>query len=92
MILAAEIECFIYDAQSLKEKRSVLKRVMARIRNQFNVSIAETDYQNVWQRTTIKIVTVASSKVIAEQEFQKTLTLIDSFPEIERTLTHIEWL
>ncbi|MED1672048.1 DUF503 domain-containing protein [Pallidibacillus thermolactis] len=92
MILAAEIECLIYDAQSLKEKRSVLKRVMARIRNQFNVSIAETDYQNVWQRTTIKIVTVASSKVIAEQEFQKTLTLIDSFPEIERTLTHIEWL
>jgi uncharacterized protein YlxP (DUF503 family) len=92
MIFAAEVECLIYDAQSLKEKRSVLKRVMARIRNQFNVSIAETDYQNVWQRTTIKIVTVASSKVIAEQEFQKTLTLIDSFPEIERTLTHIEWL
>ena len=40
MILAAEIECLIYDAQSLKEKRSVLKRVMARIRNQFNVSIS----------------------------------------------------
>ncbi len=92
MILAAEIECLIYDAQSLKEKRSVLKRIITRIRNQFNISIAEVDHQNVWQRTKIKIVTVSSSKNIAEQEFQKAIALIDSFPEIERTVTHIEWL
>ncbi|NCU16489.1 DUF503 domain-containing protein [Pallidibacillus pasinlerensis] len=92
MILAAEIECLIYDAQSLKEKRSVLQRIITRLRNQFNISIAEVDHQNVWQRTKIKIVTVSSSKNIAEQEFQKALTLIDSFPEIERTVTHVDWL
>lgn len=92
MIFFTQVECIIYDAHSLKEKRAVLQRVITRIRDRFNVSIAEVDHQDLWQRTTIEIVTVSSSKKIAEQEMQKALTLIDSFPEIERTVTRHEWL
>jgi uncharacterized protein YlxP (DUF503 family) len=92
MILSAEVECIIYDAQSLKEKRSVLKRVITRIQNDFNVSVSELDYQNLWQRTCIGLVVVASDKVIAEQTIQRTLAFIDSFPELERTDTILEWL
>lgn len=92
MILSAEVECIIYDAQSLKEKRSVLKRVITRIQNDFNVSVSELDYQNLWQRTCIGLVTVASDKVVAEQTIQRTLAFIDSFPELERGETILEWL
>lgn len=92
MILSAEVECIIYDAQSLKEKRSVLKRVITRIQNDFNVSVSELDYQNLWQRTCFGLVVVASDKVIAEQTIQRTLAFIDSFPELERTETVLEWL
>ncbi|ASF39505.1 hypothetical protein SAMN05216353_10692 [Halobacillus alkaliphilus] len=92
MILSAEIECIIYDAQSLKEKRSVLKRVKTRIQNEFNVAVSELDYQDLWQRTCIGLVTIASDKVIAEQTIQRTLSFIDSFPELERTETVLEWL
>ncbi|KHE72215.1 DUF503 domain-containing protein [Halobacillus sp. BBL2006] len=92
MILSAEVECIIYDAQSLKEKRSVLKRVITRIQNDFNVSVSELDYQNLWQRTCIGLVVIASDKVIAEQTVQRTLAFIDSFPELERTDTVLEWL
>ncbi|MGI8315132.1 DUF503 domain-containing protein [Halobacillus mangrovi] len=92
MILSAEVECMIYDAQSLKEKRSVIKRVITRIQNDFNVSISELDYQNLWQRTCFGLVVVASDKVIAEQTIQRTLAFIDSFPELERTETVLEWL
>lgn len=91
MILAGSIECIIYDAQSLKEKRSVLKKIIARIQNRYNIAIAEVDHQNVWQRTKLILVTVGSSKIVAEQELQKGLALIDSFPEIERTETVFEW-
>ncbi len=35
---------------------------------------------------------VTSSRVSTEQELQNALKLIDSFPEIERTITDIEWL
>lgn len=88
----AECECIIYDAHSLKEKRAVLQRIITRIKQKYNVSVAEVDYQDLWQRTKIAIVTVASVKVSAEFELQNALKLIDSFPEIERTITDLEWL
>ncbi|WP_173916470.1 DUF503 domain-containing protein [Halobacillus sp. Marseille-Q1614] len=92
MILSAEVECFIYDAQSLKQKRSVIKRIQSRLSNEYNVAVSELDYQDLWQRTCIGIVTVASSKVICEQTIQQALSLMDSFPEIERADTTLEWL
>ncbi|EIJ81458.1 hypothetical protein PB1_00895 [Bacillus methanolicus PB1] len=88
----AECECIIYDASSLKEKRAVLKRILMRLKQKFNISVAEVGHQDVWQRTKIAVVAVSSAKVSAEQELQNALRLIDSFPEIERTITEIEWL
>jgi uncharacterized protein len=88
----AECECIIYDAHSLKEKRAVLQRILTRLKQKFNVSVSEVDYQDVWQRTKIAIATVASAKIPAEVELQNAIKFIDSFPEIERTITDIEWL
>ncbi|WP_096154598.1 MULTISPECIES: DUF503 domain-containing protein [Bacillus] len=92
MICYVECECIIYDAQSLKDKRAVLQRILTRLKQRFNISIAEVDYQDVWQRTKIAIVTISSSKHISEKEMQKVLEYLDSFPEIERALTNLEWL
>lgn len=92
MIISAEVDCIIYDAQSLKGKRAVLKRITKRLQNEFNIAVSELDFQDLWQRTRIGLVTIASDKVIAEQTIQQALTFIDSFPEIERTETHLEWL
>ncbi|GIN61569.1 hypothetical protein J27TS8_15620 [Robertmurraya siralis] len=88
----AVCECIIYDAHSLKEKRAVLQRVLVRLKQRFNVSVSEVDFQDVWQRTKIAIVVVTSSQVSSEMELQNALKFIDSFPEIERTITNIEWL
>lgn len=88
----AACECIIYDAHSLKEKRAVLQRIITRLKQKYNVSAAEVDFQNTWQRTKIAIVVVASAKVPAEMELQHALKYVDSFPEIERTITDIEWL
>ncbi|AKO93802.1 MULTISPECIES: DUF503 domain-containing protein [Priestia] len=92
MIGYLTFEAIIYDAASLKEKRAVLQRIITRIKGKFNVSIAEIDHQDVWQRTSIGIVTISSAKNISERELYKLLEFVDSFPEIERTLTNIEWL
>ncbi|MEB2291437.1 DUF503 domain-containing protein [Priestia megaterium] len=92
MIGLVECECLIYDAASLKEKRAVLQRILMRLKQRFNVSVSETDFQDMWQRTKISIVAVSSSRVTTEQELQKVLSLIDSFPEIERTITTFDWL
>ncbi|HJV15817.1 MAG TPA: DUF503 family protein [Bacillales bacterium] len=92
IIGTAVCECMISDAHSLKEKRAVLQRILSRLKQKYNVSVAEVDYQDVWQRTKIAIASVTASKVSTERELQNALKLIDSFPEIERTITAIEWL
>ncbi|WP_345238872.1 DUF503 domain-containing protein [Pontibacillus salipaludis] len=92
MIVTVEIECLIYDAHSLKEKRSVLRRILTRAHNEYNVAVAELDHQDVWQRTGLGFVTISSDKVQAEKEINRVLAMIDSFPEIERTTTNLEWL
>ncbi|HEY2420907.1 MAG TPA: DUF503 domain-containing protein [Neobacillus sp.] len=87
----AVCECLIYDPHSLKEKRAVLQRILTRSKQKFNVSVSEVGYQDVWQRTKIAFAVVTSSRISTEQELQNVLKFIDSFPEIERTITEIEW-
>ncbi|MCZ6689671.1 MAG: DUF503 domain-containing protein [Planctomycetota bacterium] len=52
---ALEIVLVIRGAQSLKEKRRVLKALKERIRNRFEVSVAEVDSQDSWQRAVIGV-------------------------------------
>lgn len=91
MIGYVDCECLIYDTQSLKEKRAVLQRVLTRIKQKYNVSISEIDFQDTWQHTKLGIVAITSSKVSTEKELNHVLDFIDSFPEIERTVTTFEW-
>jgi len=92
MILYAEVECFLYEGQSLKSKRSILKKLLARLKKDFNVAVAELDFQDLWQRIKIGIVTVSSSNTHSEKVMQEVLRVIDSFPELERTITTVEEL
>jgi uncharacterized protein YlxP (DUF503 family) len=70
-------------AHSLKEKRAVLKSMLARSKQKFNVSAAEVDHQNVWQRTRIAFVTVSSSKEVADKEMEQVLNYLESNPDWE---------
>jgi uncharacterized protein len=88
----AVCECIINDAHSLKEKRAVLQRILTRLKQKHNVSVSEVGFQDVWQRTKIAIAAVTSNRVSTEREIQNAIKFIDSFPEMERTITDIEWL
>jgi uncharacterized protein YlxP (DUF503 family) len=56
------IELRIHGGRSLKEKRRVLRSVKDRIRNRFNVSIAEVGYQDKWQRALLGFVAVSNDR------------------------------
>ncbi len=56
---------------SLKEKRKRLKSIKERIKNKYNIALAELEYQNKWQRTKIGIVTINNEKRVIESVFQK---------------------
>ena len=83
MIVYAEVEFMIQTAHSLKEKRAVLQRMITRTKQKYNVSVAEIDFQDVWQRTRIAVVTVASAKDAADREMNYALQYLQSNPEWE---------
>lgn len=49
MIQSVVSEFFMQEPQNLKEKRAILKRIITRAKQKFNISIAETDYQDLWR-------------------------------------------
>lgn len=83
MILYMECEFFIPTAHSLKDKRAVVKSMLTRSKQKFNVSGAEIDHQNVWQRTRIAFATVSSSKETADKEMAHVLKYLESNPAWE---------
>lgn len=52
------LELLLHGPQSLKEKRGLLKKLIARLRNRFPISIAEVDHQDCRQRAALGIVVV----------------------------------
>ncbi len=73
----AEVNLRIPWAHSLKDKRSTVKRIVERLKNSFNVSVSETDNQDKWQIATITIVTVGTSRKIADARIAKAINLIE---------------
>jgi uncharacterized protein YlxP (DUF503 family) len=55
------LELHLPASDSLKAKRSVLNRVKERVRSGFNASVAEVDYQDLWQRAALGIAIVGSA-------------------------------
>lgn len=56
------LELRIEGAHSLKDKRQVLRSVKDRLRNSFNISIAEIEVTDLWQRATLGVVSISDSR------------------------------
>jgi uncharacterized protein YlxP (DUF503 family) len=92
MIVYAECEFIVPSAHSLKEKRAVLQRMITRTKQKYNVSIAEIDHQDVWQRTLLALVSVASNQQAAERELKRAIAFLESYPEWQCLNIHQEFL
>jgi uncharacterized protein len=64
------LELRIEGAQSLKDKRQVVRSLKDKIRAGFNVSVAEIEETALWQRATIGIVAISGSRDYLEGLFQ----------------------
>jgi uncharacterized protein YlxP (DUF503 family) len=56
------LEIRLSDARSLKDKRHWVKGLKDRLRNGHNVSVAEVDDQDMWNASTVAVVTVSGSR------------------------------
>jgi uncharacterized protein len=71
------LELHIADAQSLKDKRQVIRSLKDRLRGKFNVAVAELDFQDSWQRSVIGVVTLANEERFVQEVLQKVLEEAD---------------
>jgi uncharacterized protein YlxP (DUF503 family) len=71
------LELHIPDAQSLKDKRQVLRSLKDRLRGQFNVAVAELEHHDTWQRSVVGIVTLSNEERHVEESLQKVLAEAD---------------
>ena len=66
-ILAIEIKLYAPWVQSLKEKRMVVKSILGKLQNKFNVSVAEIDTQDMHKTITIGIIAIVENTTYADQ-------------------------
>ena len=78
------LEIHMPEAHSLKDKRQVLRSLKDRLRGRFNVAVAELEHQDVWQRATIGVVTLADQPGFVQHALEEVLR--DSENQLGRDL------
>jgi uncharacterized protein YlxP (DUF503 family) len=86
------VELHLPDVGSLKGKRHVLKGLKAKVRARFEVSVAEVDHQDSWQRATLAVAYVSADARHANEVVSKAMDFIEDTVEGRVIETHVEVL
>ena len=84
MLVALErFDLRIPGCRSLKQKRHVLKSLTNAIRSIFNVSVAEVDHLDLWQRTAIAVAATGAEQFHVRKVMQQVERFIEAWGEVE---------
>lgn len=78
-----QIELFIPESGSLKSKRFVLKSIKTKIRNKFNVSVAEVENNDKWQRASLGLAVVSNDRKIVDSTLTQIINFIENDFRVE---------
>ena len=70
-------ELHLPGCHSLKEKRAVLKPLTTLLRRTLNVSVAETDHQDLWQRAEVACAAVGTARAIVDETLRAADRLVE---------------
>jgi uncharacterized protein len=77
------VEISIPHAQSIKDRRQVLRSIKDKVRHGFNVGIAELDDANLWNRATLGLVAISGSSAYLAGQMRE---LDDALHRLTNTL------
>ena len=83
LVAYCEIDLLLPMAQSLKDKRNIIKSLQEKLRNRYNIAIAEMAHNDLWKNTTLGIVTLGNESRYLEKVLMKIIDYIVDFPEVE---------
>ena len=87
---ALEVELHLPGSSSLKDKRLVLRSLMDRLHNRFNVAVSEVEHHDVWQRAVLGIVTVSKDAAVANSVLSHVQDFVERDPRIVLVDVHLE--
>jgi uncharacterized protein len=91
-VAAATVELHIEGAQSLKAKRGVVQAIKQRVRNKFNVSVAEVGGQDTWQVAVLGLSAVSGEAQEARVRLEKAIDFIEGLHLAKVTDQEVEIL
>ena len=86
-----KLNLVIPENHSLKGKRGVLKRIEARVSNQFNISVTECGDQDLWQSAVLGFGVVGTSQPIVQATLQKVVDFVDDMKLAELGDSQVEF-
>ena len=89
---AALVELRVHGSQSLKQKRGVLRSIAGRLRNRFNVSVAEVGGQDTWQRAVLGRAIAGTEEAAVRRRLQRMLEAVEEMHLAEVTGFDLEVL
>lgn len=92
VVASCRLQLFIMEADSLKEKRSCLKSLMQRLKNRFNISIAEVGSQDLYRRGELGVAVVSNEKKHLEVMLQNIIRFIELDGRLEILKVSTEYI
>jgi uncharacterized protein YlxP (DUF503 family) len=89
---AALIEIHVHGSQSLKQKRGVVRSIVQRVRNRFNLAVAEVGGQDTWQRASLALGAVGSDERVLRGVLERAIDFIERLHLAEVMGSEIEIL
>jgi len=86
------LEFHLPACRNLKEKRKFLNSFRSRVRNKFNVAVSEVEYHDLWQRSSIGVVSVAVDRDSIDRMFKKILSEAERQPDAQLIAVNVEFL
>jgi uncharacterized protein len=84
------LELHVPTANGLKAKRAVVRSLIADLRNGLNVSVAEIDHQDLWQRATLGVAIAAGTESGARKVAQQVEKIVYREPRVELTRISVD--
>ena len=72
-----KVELIIHNSSSLKAKRKVVKSILGRVRSKFDLSIAEIDGQDKWQRCLLGFAVVTNDSGLAHKMLETVIGYVE---------------
>jgi hypothetical protein len=90
-VSVCQIELRLPENHSLKGKRQVIKSIITRLQNKFNISVAEVDNQGLWQLCTLGVACVSNHRRHAGETLANVVKfIVQNYPDVELLSSEIE--